>query len=86
MRGQLRKKVLYSKQIPSSRVYLRMTFADDGSFRFGYSMNGIRYFDMSQVFQASKSTWTGAKFALYCLNDLNNESDGYCDIDYVRYE
>ena len=49
-------------------------------------MNGIRYFDMSQVFQAAKSTWTGAKFALYCLNDLNKESDGYCDIDYVRYE
>lgn len=84
--GAAEEKVLYSKQIPSPRVYLRMTFADDGSFRFGYSMNGIRYFDMSQVFQAAKSTWTGAKFALYCLNDLNKESDGYCDIDYVRYE
>ena len=41
---------------------------------------------MTPPYYPGKAMWTGAKTALYCINDKPNTNNGYMEVSYVHYE
>ncbi len=66
-------------------VYLRVIFYSDATCQFAYSLNGVRYFMIDDLFKATEGHWTGCKVGLFCTRKEANANDGgWLDVDYWR--
>lgn len=84
-RGEAEKEV---KKIPllQKEIYLRVAIAKGGKCRFSYSLDGNKFSDFGEVFQAKEGKWIGAKVGLFCVRDKHENDGGYADYDWFRID
>jgi len=69
-----------------NKVTLRLHFEDGGSVHYGYVLSDGREKKLSGLFCADKSTWSGAKPALFARN-VHNAAGGsafYSEISFSK--
>ncbi|MDE7472960.1 MAG: glycoside hydrolase 43 family protein [Muribaculaceae bacterium] len=80
-------------RIPASRVYeaglhpnyelniwLRVKVADGGKCTFSYSLDGLKYKNVSGDFQARQGKWIGAKVGVFSITPVGTDR-GWIDVD-----
>lgn len=70
----------------SDSIWMRLTVSEDKSYRFSWSLDGENFSELDSAFRLQRATWTGAKICLWACSRENEESAGYCDYEYVRFE
>lgn len=84
--------ILESFTVRNSQVYFRVDvkLEKDSEIiprimcNFSYSLDGSKYFSMGKEFEAKEGRWVGAKVGLFSTS--NNNSNGYADFDWFRFE
>jgi beta-xylosidase len=77
-------KVIMKVNTPT--VYFRVKVTNGAKCRFSYSLNGQKFTDVGEVFQAEVAKWKGAKVGLFCTRDSQGNDSGFADYDYFRLE
>ncbi|MCW3087415.1 MAG: glycosyl hydrolase 43 family protein, partial [Sediminibacterium sp.] len=67
-------------------VYLRVKLSAGAKCRFSYSVDGIQFSEIDEVFQAEAGRWIGAKIGLFCTRTGQVNDAGFADIDWFRVE
>jgi beta-xylosidase len=65
--------------------YLRVNVADEALCSFFYSLDGKTYQTIGREFKAVQGTWIGAKVGLFNINPNIEESGGFADFDWFRF-
>jgi beta-xylosidase len=73
-------------KLSSKDAYLRVSVAEDAKCQFSYSLNGIDFVKVNDIFLAEPGKWIGAKVGLFCVRDQQTNDSGYADFDYFRIE
>jgi beta-xylosidase len=81
-----------SIEIKSSQIHLRMSVKpeDDSEIipkvicKFSYSIDGEKYLPIGKEFIAKEGRWVGAKVGLFASSI--NDSNGYADFEWFRFE
>lgn len=81
-----REEVVLPKISPASEVYLRVKLTAGKLCRFSYSLDGARFVDAGDVFEAEEGLWIGAKMGLFALRNSRTNDSGYADVDWFRVE
>lgn len=69
------------KDYPYNSVYLQVCLNETGYYYFSYSFDGRQFTKLGHTFKAKKGHWVGAKIGLFCVNQVNCDSNGYADFD-----
>lgn len=69
-----------------SEIYLRVSIMKDSRCIFSYSVDGKKYVDIKEAFQAEAGQWIGAKVGLFCVREAQTNDAGYVDVDWFRVE
>ena len=67
-------------------VYFRVKITKGAKCLFGYSLDGKKYEDLPENFQAVTGRWVGAKVGLFCTRTSQVNDAGYADFDWFRIE
>jgi len=67
-------------------VEMGVSVNQNGICQFSYSVDNQKYILIGKEFKAQKGRWIGAKAGLFCINPNMNESRGYADIGWFRFE
>lgn len=70
----------------SNEVYLRVKVLKDAKCIFSYSLDGKKYIDITESFQAEAGQWIGAKVGLFCTRQNQINDSGYADVDWFKIE
>jgi len=81
-----REEVVLPKISPASGVYFRVKVTAGKLCRFSYSLDGVRFVDVGDVFEAEEGLWIGAKMGLFALRNSRTNDSGYADVDWFRVE
>lgn len=74
-----------SLNLSQQDIYLRVNFNKEAKCKFSYSLNGKKYQDMGEVFQAREGKWIGAKVGTFCTRPAIITNDGgWAEIDWFR--
>jgi Beta-xylosidase len=79
-------RIVASKEINESKVYLRVQVKAGAMCAFSYSIDGQNFTPFGDAFKARQGKWIGAKVGVYCLSPLKNGVRGYADFDWFRIE
>jgi hypothetical protein len=72
--------------IPEGPIYLRVGVANDARCQFIYSMDGERFIEIKNIFQARAGRWIGAKVGLFASTSNFADSESYIDVNWFRVE
>lgn len=72
--------------IQQETCYLRVRVDEKSVCTFSYSLNGKDFKNIGKEFQAVPGTWIGAKVGLFSINPNIEDSRGYADFDWFRFE
>jgi beta-xylosidase len=73
--------------VAAATVHLRVKVsAPDARCRFSYSLDGVRFTDFGEEFQAKPGGWIGAKVGLFSVKEMEAADGGYADFDWFRIE
>lgn len=81
-----REEVVLQETSPSSEVYLRVKVKEGRFCQFSYSLDGLRFVEVGEVFEAEEGLWIGAKMGLFALRNSRTNDSGYADVDWFRVE
>ncbi len=65
-------------------VQLRVTVNKGAQCQFSYSLDGLTFINVKDVFQAEPGKWIGAKVGLFCVRTQQTNDAGYADFDWFR--
>ncbi len=65
-------------------VQLRVTVNKGAQCQFSYSLDGLTFINVKDVFQAEAGKWIGAKVGLFCVRTQQTNDAGYADFDWFR--
>ena len=78
-------KLIEQKTINSNTVYFKVNVAAPNAIcNFSYSIDGINFITIGNIFKAVAGKWIGAKMGLFCIADYGNKIGGYADVDWFR--
>ena len=85
---QIKENIKYNHAtpIPDVTIYLKTDISKGGVCCFSYSLDGKKYVKLSPNFTARKGKWIGAKVGIFIMNDQENSSRSWVDIDWFRIE
>jgi len=75
-----------SADIKNDKCFLRVHINDRAVCTFSYSLTGEDYKNIGKEFEATPGTWIGAKVGLFCVNPNIEDSKGYADFEWFRFE
>lgn len=75
-----------STLLNDSTIYLRVKISDGKKCNFSYSIDGKKYKNLGETFQAKEGKWIGAKVGLFCTRPLTKNDGGRVDVDWFRFE
>ncbi len=67
-------------------IYLRVVVNKGALCRFSYSVDGKKFTDVGEDFQAEMGRWIGAKIGIFCTRIIQINDSGYTDVDWFRVE
>lgn len=67
-------------------AWFRVTMKETSEYFYEYSLDGIHFQKIGDLYQAEPAVWTGAKFVIYGTNADNRESKGYGSFAYIRFQ
>ncbi|MBI1226653.1 MAG: family 43 glycosylhydrolase [Bacteroidetes bacterium] len=67
-----------------NEIYLRVKVAAGGVCQFAYSLDGKKYTDFGEKFQAKEGKWIGAKLGIFCMRNEHENDGGYANYDWFR--
>ncbi|WP_051359981.1 glycoside hydrolase family 43 protein [Adhaeribacter aquaticus] len=73
-------------KLPGSTAYLRVKVVNEAKCQFSYSLDGTKFTDVGEQFQAEVARWKGSKIGLFCTRDTQINDSGYADFDWFRIE
>lgn len=65
-------------------IHFRVIVHKGGTCALGYSMDGVTFKYVDQLFQAVPGKWIGAKIGLFALSNIKNNDPGFAEADYFR--
>ncbi|NDW10336.1 glycoside hydrolase 43 family protein [Dysgonomonas sp. 520] len=80
------KRMNYQTPIDNVHLYVRVSVKDGGLCRFSYSVDGKKFQNVGESFQAKQGKWIGAKTGMFIMNEKENTSRSWVDIDWFRIE
>src|SRR6185312_6203123 len=83
LRNDSAKKILQSSV--SDLIRLQVTVEDGGHCKFSSSVADAPTY-VSEIFQARKGVWIGAKVGLYSVRHQKNQPAGHADFDHFRFK
>lgn len=63
-----------------------MNVNSSGQCTFSYSVTGVDFIELGNVFGAKAGKGGGARVGLFCINPNNEISKGYVDLDWFVVE
>jgi beta-xylosidase len=69
-----------------STIYVRVKIASAAKCKFSYSLDGQRFAEVKEEFQAETGRWIGAKLGIFCTRETQINDSGYADFDWFRVE
>ncbi|WP_207494999.1 glycoside hydrolase family 43 protein [Aridibaculum aurantiacum] len=85
VKGKAEKEDVIMK-MASNTVYLRVKVTAGAKCQFSYSLDGNKFTNVGQVFQAEVARWKGSKVGLFCTRTTTTNDSGYADFDWFRVE
>lgn len=79
-------KLIEAVDIKQNDCFLKVTVNDKAVCSFSYSLTGDNYKTIGEEFEAKPGTWIGAKVGLFCINPNIQDSNGYAEFDWFRFE
>ena len=73
-------------KLSNNTIYLAVTVSEGAKCQFAYSLDGDKYTNVKDVFQAEPGKWIGAKVGLFAVRDQQTNDAGYADFDFFRIE
>lgn len=74
---------IYRKEVDSSEVWLKLELKKNKTYGLSYSEDGETYIAAGD-FLLNRAAWTGAKLCLWTCARENQETDGFCDYQFVE--
>ncbi|MVN21336.1 glycoside hydrolase family 43 protein [Mucilaginibacter arboris] len=74
------------EKLSANTVFIRVKLVKGGKCTFSYSLDGQKFTEINEVFQAEAGQWTGAKIGIFCTRDSQTNDSGYADFDWFRIE
>lgn len=81
---KINEKYNHKTPIPDVEIYLQVKVADGGICTFTYSIDGIKFHKLPEVFEARQGKWIGAKTGLFIMNHAEGTSRSWVDVDWFR--
>jgi beta-xylosidase len=75
---------LHGSDLPGDLVFLRVTVSSGGRCRFSFSIDAAEYHTVGEEFQATSSTWVGAKIGLFASAPEGVRPGGHLDVRWFR--
>jgi Beta xylosidase C-terminal Concanavalin A-like domain len=73
-------------EVKDGSVYLRVKVRKGALCNFSYSLDGKKFFETGETFQATPGKWIGAKVGLFCTRATQTNDSGFVDVDWFRFE
>lgn len=73
-------------KLKDNTVYFRVKVTNVAKCQFSYSIDGVKFTDAGEQFQAEVGRWIGAKFGLFCTRTTQINDSGSADVDWFRVE
>lgn len=73
-------------KLPTKTIYLAVTVSAGAKCQFAYSLDGDKYTNIKDVFEAEPGKWIGAKVGLFAVRDQQTNDAGYADFDFFKIE
>ncbi|NOT73685.1 MAG: glycosyl hydrolase 43 family protein [Cyclobacteriaceae bacterium] len=71
-------------KVTTQVIYFRVKISRNEMCVFGYSLDGKKFVDFDDTFQAEPGKWIGAKVGLFCTQTTGSNDAGYADFDWFR--
>jgi len=84
--GNDQTKLIESTDIQQDSCFLKVQVNSNAACTFSYSLTGDDYKNIGSEFEAKPGTWIGAKVGLFNVNPNIQDSKGYADFDWFRFE
>jgi beta-xylosidase len=75
-----------SVPLSDNTCYLRVQVDKNAQCQFFYSTSDQQYEQIGSEFKAAAGMWIGAKVGLFSINPNMQESSGYADVDWFRFQ
>ena len=75
---------LHTSDLSGDSVFLRVAVRAGGRCRFSYSVEGTEYHTLEADFQATSSTWVGAKIGLFASASESARPTAHLDVRWFR--
>jgi beta-xylosidase len=73
-------------KLEGQEVFLRVQVSAGAQCRFSYSLDGIKFMNAGDIFQAVPGRWKGAKVGIFCVREQTTNDAGWADFDWFRVE
>jgi beta-xylosidase len=73
-------------RLNTSSVYLRVTVTAGARCQFSYSLDGKKYTNAGNIFEAVPGQWIGAKAGLFAVRNTDTNDAGGAEYDWFRVE
>lgn len=73
-------------KLKDNTAWLRVKVTNGAKCQFSYSLDGQKFVDAGEMFQAEVGRWIGAKVGLFCTRETQINDSGSADFDYFRVE
>jgi beta-xylosidase len=70
----------------ANTIYLRLQVKAGAQCQFSYSIDGVSFTNVGEVFTARPGKWIGAKFGIFCTRQTQTNDAGFADFDWLRVE
>ncbi|WP_242689191.1 glycoside hydrolase 43 family protein [Pedobacter sp. SYSU D00535] len=85
VKGNPEKEEVITK-LATPTAFLRVKVRPGAKCQFSYSLDGLTYKDVGEVFQAEVARWKGSKVGLFATRETTTNDSGYADFDWFRVE
>jgi beta-xylosidase len=79
-----RENLVVGERVGDGSIYLRVTVMSGAACRFSYSIDGDKFMEVGEAFDAEPGRWVGAKVGIFCTRDVQINDSGYADFDWFR--
>lgn len=73
-------------KVSDATIYFRVKVTAGTKCRFSYSLDGVKFTEAGDEFQAEVGRWIGCKVGIFCSRATQINDSGYADFDWFRVE
>ena len=81
-----KEEITEQKPVDSATIYFRVQVRKDAECSFSYSIDGVSFSSIGNLFKAREGKWIGAKVGFYAIRNGVINDAGSADIDWFRIE